>query len=94
MLPAEVRKTKLVPQKQTQIYIAEAPEPLNAYTAHVDRGPRRRLFPRIKQTRRRTGLPRKDPTDLFPANPLFSIKPRKFANGSNNPLTGAKSGPD
>jgi hypothetical protein len=39
MIPAEVRKAKLIPQKQTQINIAEAPEPLNAYTAYVDRGP-------------------------------------------------------
>jgi len=94
MIPAEVRKAKLVPQKQTQINISEASEPLNTYTADVDRCPGRRLFPLLKQVRRRTGLPRKNTTNLLPANPLFSIKTRKFANGGNNPLTGTKSGPD
>ncbi len=59
MIPAEVRKAKLVPKKQPQISIAEPSEALNAYTAHVDGGPRWRLFPLLKQSRRRMGLPRK-----------------------------------
>ena len=94
MITAEIGKTKLVPYKQSQVNIAETSESLNAYTTNVYAGPRWRLFPLLKQTRRRTGLPREYSANLLPANPLFPIKPRKFTYCSNNPLTRPPSGAD
>ena len=42
----------------------------------------------------RTGFAGKNPADLVPANPLFTIKAGKLANGGNNPLPGTSGGSD